>query len=146
MNTIKYLADRKTRIEFTGNPPLLDRPVFLLDDRGNRIGAAPEGEHPLESGKIVVIDSNGLLKGVKEKQEKPTTIDLKGNTKPSTYEMFFNSDGTLKNSIRLSLESEPNNKNELLRLAKMHIDNPITRDERLRNSVIEARMKKIVEQ
>ncbi|NYJ26335.1 hypothetical protein [Allomuricauda sp. ARW1Y1] len=146
MNTIKYLADRETRIEFTGNPPMLDRPVFLLNQEGERIGAAPEGEHLLESGKVAVIDNNGLLKGVREKKGKPTTIDLRRNPKPSTYKMFFNSDGTLKNNVRLSLESQPNSKNELLRLAKMHIENPITRDERLRNSVIEARMKKIVEQ
>lgn len=75
-STIKYLSDKQTRIEFTGNPPMLDRPVFLLNDEGERIGAAPEGEHLLESGKVVVIDSNGMLIDVKDGQSRKNTVEL----------------------------------------------------------------------
>lgn len=74
--TVK-LNDGITKIQFTGDPPMLDRPVFLLNQEGERIGGAPEGEHLLESGKVAVIDNNGMLKGVKDAPEKPLYVELR---------------------------------------------------------------------
>jgi hypothetical protein len=138
--TTVNLWDGNTKIEFTGDPPMLDRPVFILNDEGERIGAAPEGEHTLESGKVAIIDKNGLLKDIKDKSNKQTTVDLKRNSVPSTYSMFFDSLGNLKTQVRLSLSR--NDEKELMKLATMWTRDPKTKEERIRNAIIEARLMK----
>jgi len=54
------LKDGKTKIEFEGDKPELDMPVFLVLEDGEK-ARVPEGEHELESGEILFVDKNGLV-------------------------------------------------------------------------------------
>lgn len=109
--TVK-LNDGFTKIQFTGNPPLLDRPVFLLNDEGDIIGALPEGEHTLESGKVAIIDKNGILKGVKEASEKPSFVELKQSVLLGIQELI--SIKSQMDSMLYSTQCESKLKNETI--------------------------------
>lgn len=64
------LKDGKTKIEFEGDKPELDMPVFLVLEDGEKT-PIPKGEHELENGEILHIDENGLV------MEAPKTEDVK---------------------------------------------------------------------
>lgn len=55
------LKDGKTVLEFEGDNPEVGKPIFILsDDKQERI-AAPQGEHELENGEVLMVDKNGLV-------------------------------------------------------------------------------------
>ena len=70
------LKDGKTKIEFEGDKPELDMPVFLVLEDGEK-ARVPEGEHELESGEILFVDKNGLVaEAPKEEVEEPKEEEL----------------------------------------------------------------------
>jgi hypothetical protein len=63
------LKDGKTKIEFEGDKPELNMPVFLVLEDGEK-ARVPEGEHELESGEILFVDKNGLVAEAPKEEEK----------------------------------------------------------------------------
>lgn len=54
------LKDGKTKIEFEGDAPEVNMPVFLILEDGEK-ERVPEGEHELENGEKLFVDKNGLV-------------------------------------------------------------------------------------
>lgn len=62
------LKDGKTKIEFEGDKPEIEKPVFLVLEDGEK-DRVPEGKHELEDGSFIYVDANGLVSA--EPQEEP---------------------------------------------------------------------------
>jgi hypothetical protein len=63
-------ADGKYVLVYNGDDVLAGQPLKIITDEGEI--AAPEGEHTLEDGRVVVIEGiEGIVKEVKEKAAEP---------------------------------------------------------------------------
>jgi hypothetical protein len=62
------LKDGSTKIEYEGESLEVGLPVFLVLEDGEKV-AAPEGEHELDNGEFIYVDSNGLIKEAPIKEE-----------------------------------------------------------------------------
>lgn len=63
------LKDGKTKIEFDGDKPELEKPVFLVLEDGEK-ERVPAGKHELEDGTFLYVDENGLVSAEKEEEPK----------------------------------------------------------------------------
>jgi hypothetical protein len=75
MGTLK-LKDGKTKIEFDGDKPEIEMPVFLVLEDGEKT-ALPEGEHELEDGSKLFVDANGLVQAEPVAVEEPVVEEPK---------------------------------------------------------------------
>lgn len=145
------LKDGKTKIEFEGDKPEVERPVFLILEDGEK-ERVPEGKHELEDGSFLYVDANGLVASEPQEEEKPEIKE------EAVMEMFQNFKAEMKREfeeMKKSYEAqlkEAKEENEKLeaklskepaeaKIVKTELKNfePKTREERLALSILEAK-------
>lgn len=106
------LKDGKTKIEFEGDAPEVNKPVFLILDDGEK-ARVPEGEHELENGEKLFVDKNGLVtEAVEEENTEELVAELKELFKDFKTE-FSNQIKEVEEKFELKLKEEKE-KNEKL--------------------------------
>ena len=80
------LKDGKTKIQFEGDAPEIGKPVFLLNDEGER-NRVPKGVLELEGGEKLNIDENGLVANEEVKAEPEKEEEVKEEKKEEKVEM-----------------------------------------------------------
>lgn len=59
------LADGETTVEFQGDAIASGKTLYVMDGQGNR-QPAPEGDHTLDGGRVVSVDSEGTITQIQE--------------------------------------------------------------------------------
>jgi len=79
--------------------------LFVITETGEKVNA-PEGEHTLKSGEVVVVDMEGIITGISKPDEKPEgSLEGEEMNLVETIEMFSSALEKMMNKID-SLESK----------------------------------------
>ena len=79
--------------------------LFVITEQGEKVNA-PEGEHTLKSGEVVVLDSESIITGISKPDEKPEgSLEGEEMNLVETIEMFSSALEKMMNKID-SLESK----------------------------------------
>ena len=79
--------------------------LFVITETGEKVNA-PEGEHTLKSGEVVVVDGEGIITGISKPDEKPEgSLAGEEMNLAQTIEMFSSALEKLMNKID-SLETK----------------------------------------
>lgn len=116
------LKDGKTKIEFEGDVPEVNKPVFLVLEDGEK-ERVPQGEHELENGGKLYVDQNGLVAEAPIEEEVKEEYMTKEDSKELVAEMaellkgietkFSSQLEEIKKGFTVELEAEKEKNKEL---------------------------------